>query len=1025
MNPFKFSLQAFPVMLAGAGSVSLGAVTPAPIAPEHRDFFENKIRPILANHCLECHSAEKGKVKGGLNMDTREDLLKGGENGVILKAGDAKASAMIKAVEWVDDTQMPPKKKLSDDQIAALKEWVAMGAPDPREGSTGPKVTKKDHWAFQPVNRPPTPAVKNPAWCKTSIDKFVLAKLEEKDMLPGDPPESGSDEERRRKKEALLRRAYFDLIGIPPSPKQIRDFTNDQSANAFEKVVDQLLADPAYGERWARHWLDTARYSDTTGSVGNMQGFDYRYAYAWAYRDWVISSINKDLPYDQFIINQLAADKIPDNPKENLAALGFLTVGQRFNDKDDILNDRIDVVGRGFLGLTLACARCHDHKFDPIKQSDYYALKGVFASTIEPREGPVIGGDPNSKEYQDFTQKLEALEKKAFATVFQMQREEGARLRANAAAYFESAYFLRQRDDLEGKKSADAIVTANKLDGRFIGDHLARHVNPRDPVWGPFIKLATLKENREQGLKDMLSGKSKGDKYNPLVLDFLNKAGTLPDDIRMAAVLFEKFCRDTIDPVVGAKVDPRADPRTDLERGGIFKKIASPQTDLSKTPDKPLMELATFPLGLVSGAEMSNVQRLQDQIRTWGLVLGGQLERRSGVNKINELKLTTRGGPVRAMVLEDLPKPIDSPIYPRGNKPKGDDKITIVPRRFLEVLSAGEAPAPFKDGSGRYEMAKAIADKGNPLTARVMVNRVWMYHFGEGLVRTPDDLGNQAGKPSHPELLDFLTSWFTDDYGHSKPGWSVKGLHKAIMLSNVYQQSSRSPHMSRQKDQDASNSLLWRANVRRLDFEAFRDSLLSMGGTMDRTLYGPAVNLVSEPYSYRRSVYGYVDRANVPDLLLQFDMAAPLEPNTKRTSTIVPQQALFLMNSPFTVGIAQKVVKRPEVIEAVVNQKNSRAGIMAVFQIVLQRTPSKAEFDMAMNFLQEEAKMQAGVAAATSEGVAKAMKQAEAQLKRDQNGDGKNKAVVNDGELVQRATLSPWETLVQALMFCNEAAYLN
>jgi hypothetical protein len=245
------------------------------------------------------------------------------------------------------------------------------------------------------------------------------------------------------------------------------------------------------------------------------------------------------------------------------------------------------------------------------------------------------------------------------------------------------------------------------------------------------------------------------------------------------------------------------------------------------------------------------------------------------------------------------------------------------------------------------------------------------------------------------------------------------------MLSNVYQQSSRSPHMSRQKDQDASNSLLWRANVRRLDFEAFRDSLLSMGGTMDRTLYGPAVNLVSEPYSYRRSVYGYVDRANVPDLLLQFDMAAPLEPNTKRTSTIVPQQALFLMNSPFTVGIAQKVVKRPEVIEAVVNQKNSRAGIMAVFQIVLQRTPSKAEFDMAMNFLQEEAKMQAGVAAATSEGVAKAMKQAEAQLKRDQNGDGKNKAVVNDGELVQRATLSPWETLVQALMFCNEAAYLN
>jgi len=376
-------------------------------------------------------------------------------------------------------------------------------------------------------------------------------------MLPADPPDTGSDEEQRRKKEALLRRAYFDLIGYPPTPQQIKDFTNDRSANAFEKVIDNLLASPAYGERWARHWLDTARYSDTTGVVGNDRGSDYRYAYAWAYRDWVISAINRDMPYDQFVINQLAADKVPNNPKENLAALGFLTVGQRFGDKNDIINDRIDVIGRGFLGLTIACARCHDHKFDPVTQADYYALKGVFASTVEPREGPIIAGDPNSKEYKEFETKLDSLEKHAYAVVFQMQRETADKFRSNVAAYFQAAYELRVRDDLAAKKRADAIVTDNKLDGRFIQDHIQRHVSARDSVLGPFVKLIEVKENRDQVLEQMLAGKSK-EKYNPIVLDFLSKAGTLPNDLGLVSVLLDKFCREKINPVVGAKPDPRA-----------------------------------------------------------------------------------------------------------------------------------------------------------------------------------------------------------------------------------------------------------------------------------------------------------------------------------------------------------------------------------------------------------------------------------------------------------------------------------
>ena len=988
------------------------SVAAVEISAEHRDFFENKIRPILANHCLECHSSEKGKIKGGFNMDSREEVLKGGDNGVALKPGDVSGSSMIAAVEWKDDLQMPPKKKLSDEQIADLKAWVAMGAPDPRQGAGGgPRATKKDHWAFQLVAKTQPPRVKNAGWCKTPIDAFVLAKLEEKEMLPADPPETGSSEDQVRKKEALLRRAYFDLVGVPPSPQQIKDYVFDQSPNAFEKVLDGLLASPQYGERWARHWMDTARYSDTTGSVGNMRGSDYRYAYAWGYRDWLIKAINDDMPYDQFIINQLAADRVADNSKENLAALGFLTVGQRFNDRDDIINDRIDVVGRGFLGLTLACARCHDHKFDPIKQADYYALRGVFASLVEPREGPVVGGDPNSPAYQEFEEKLEQLHQKAFATVYLLQKEESDKFRTKASAYFRAAKGLKDRTDLEGKKMADALVTEFKLDGRFVTDHLTRHFNPNDPFWGPFVKLSMSDANREKMIEEMLNGKSRT-RYNPLVIEYLKGAGTLPSDLDTVAALLEKFCREKIEPAVAS----------------TFKLVANPATDVAKSPEKPMMDLVSFPLDVVPGSTLKTQYDVMQLVARWGLTLGGSLERRSEVNKINEFKLTAKGGPIRAMVVEDLPKAVNSEIYPRGNKPKPGDKVTTVPRRFIEILSVGGAPEPFKDGSGRYELAKAIASKTNPMTARVMVNRIWMYHFGEGLVRTPDDLGNQAGKPTHPELLDYLTAWFTEDLGAEKKAWSVKALHKLIMMSSAYQQDSRTIHLAKHQKIDAGNSLLWRSNVRRLDFEAFRDSMLTMAGTMDKTMYGPPVNLVSEPYSYRRSVYGYIDRAAVPDLLNQFDMASALEPNTKRTVSIVPQQALFLMNNPFSISVAQRVVKRPEVVQAFTGSEaalRDRNTVRAIFQIVLQRTPTRQEYDMALEFVRQESKIQEAVQAATKKSGMDAYDRAIKQMEREKNDGGARKAIVNEGTVVLRKALSPWESLVQSLMFCNEAAYLN
>ena len=1059
-----FALRATPAaaILATAAAV-YGAATPA-ISPEQRDFFENKIRPIFANSCMECHSEEKGKTKGSFNMDSRESTLKGGETGPSLKPGDVKNSLLIKAVTWEDDLQMPPKKKLSTEEIEDLKKWVAMGAPDPREPNKAVK-DKKSHWAFQPVSRPELPKVNNPGWCVNSIDKFVLSKLESKSMLPASP--AG--------REALLRRAYFDLIGLPPSPRQIEAFVRDPNPDeAYARVIDQLLADPGYGERWARHWLDTARYSDTTGVVGNARFEDYRYAYAYSYRDWVINAINTDLPYDQFIVNQLAADKVPNNKKENLAAMGFLTVGQRFGQKDEVINDRIDVIGRGFLGLTIACARCHDHKFDPITAADYYALRGVFDSITEPKEGPLISGDPNSPAVLEFNKRLVDLENKAYDAFFTMQREVSDRVRKNGEDLFKIAYLSRRDATAEEKKEATDLLDKTKIQARFVDD--TTRISDNHPVTGIFSKMLTLKDNRDKLFSLILEGKSKGPRYNQEVVDFLKKQPQpFPNDLSKVAALYGKMLL-AFEPKVAQ----------------LYAELRDP-TKAPDTANKPALELATYPLPMMPRADLT-LDGLREQGKRWGLNFGGQLEGRSGLAKINELKLTFKGGPVRAMVVEDLPRPKDSPLFVRGNPPKGDEKPRIIPRQFIEVLSTDGKPTPFKQGSGRLELAQAIASKTNPLTARVLVNRVWMYHFGEGLVRTPDDLGNQAGAPSHPELLDFLASWLVEDYGAAKPAWSVKALHKAIMLSKTYQQASNTSFRNSVVDYqklDPSNTMIWHANVRRLDFESFRDSLLSMAGTLDRTMNGPAVNITEEPYTFRRSVYGYIDRASMPDLLMQFDMSNPDQPNTKRTSTIVPQQALFLMNSPFILEVLHNIAKRPEIVQAV--EQNTDAGINAIFRVVLQRLPTPIERKMATSFLVSEAKRQQEEVAKTREITKAADKRAEDKVKSQQNNNGGRKAIVNDFEvqgeqvtlakgtnavgnvtnayemrvgwtvsgagipadtvitaisgntlslskkalvsakdaklraahIVDREPLSPWESLVQAILFSNEAAYVN
>ena len=990
----------------------LSAAVSVQIAPEQLEFFENKIRPILANHCLECHSGEKGKIKGGLNMDSKEDVLKGGDTGPALEAGNVKGSLMIKAVTWEDDLQMPPKKKLSDEQIADLKKWISIGAPDPREPSkTAAKVDKKAHWAFQPVSKPTPPSVKNASWGTNAIDKFILAKLEEKSMIAA--PQAD--------KETLLRRVYYDLTGLPPTPKQIDDFVRDQSPDAYLRVIDQLLNDPGYGERWGRHWLDTARYSDTSGDLTSQADriTEYRYPFAWTYREWVINALNKDLPYDQFIMQQLAADKIPNNPKENLAALGFLTVGQRFGKMtDEVINDRIDVIGRGFLGLTIACARCHDHKFDPVTAADYYALRGIFVSCAEPvgNEMPLIAGDPNSPAFLKFQQDLSKLEEKAYSEFYRIQREYSDKMRKHAAVLFEAAMLTRKESTAEDNKRGNELMKQAGLDtdatavvnGAIMSSNRLRS---SDDIYGPFVKLASQSTNRQKMIRDMLDGKY-WSKHNSEVIEFLKAQPSLPSEIHEVALLVGKFF---------AQIEPKVP--------SLYAAFMDKTKAVSESPEKGAMEAAVFPLRLVPASEIS-VERLMEEGNTSfpNPKMRGILEKAADFAGINKFKLTFKGGPVRAMVLKDLETPKNSPLFIRGNPPKPGEQPRVVPRRFIEVLSENGQPTPFKEGSGRLELAQSIARPSNPLTARVIVNRVWMHHFGEGLVRTPDDLGNQAGKPTHPELLDFLANWLVQDLGPQKPAWSLKSLHKAIMLSRAYQQSSNSVFKGGANDYaktDPSNSLLWRSNVRRLDFESFRDSLISMAGIMDKSPGGQSFNVTEEPYVFRRSVYAYIDRANMPDLLMQFDMANPTAPNSKRSSTIVPQQALFLMNSSFVAAIVQNIVKRPEIVNAVSVQKDTDKGISAVYRLVLQRLPTPAERKRAIDFLVLENKMQAAIKADAAQMNKDASKMAEKKLQSAQNAKTASAALVNEGELVQRVAFSPWEALVQALLFSNEAAYVN
>ncbi len=803
-------MKYFVVALSVLAAVGVRAAEPT---KAQIDFFESRIRPVLANNCYKCHSTSAEKVKAGLLLDSRDALLKGGDSGPAIVPGDAEKSLLIKAVRYTDpDLQMPPKdKKLTDQQISDLVAWVKMGAPDPRVATAAQKDWKDPnakHWAWQPIKKYDAQFVKSSAWCQTPIDHFVAAKLEEKGMTPSPLAD----------RQTLIRRAYFDLIGLPPTPSEVDAFVSDKSPNAWEKVIDHLLASSHYGERWGRHWLDTARYADTKGEI-RRQREDPNYPFAWTYRDYVIRSFNEDKPYNVFIAEQLAADKLTTSSqnKSNLAALGFLTIGERFQGmQQDIINDRIDVVTKGFLGLTVTCARCHDHKFDPISQKDYYSLHGIFASSREPEIEPIVENVATTTAYKDYYDKRMVL--------------------------------YREKQQLEAR----------------------------------FIALRR-------------------------------------------------------------KRDPQA------------------------------------------------LKELQKEIR-------------QNVGKTAQLEMTHPGAPTRAMVLEDLPKPKDSPVFIRG---EAENKGPIVPRRFLEVLSGPNRPE-FKNGSGRLELAGSIANRNNPLTPRVMINRIWQHHFGEGFVPTPDDFGTMSEPPSHPELLDYLSLQFMNN------GWSIKKVHKQIMISAVYQQSSA--NNPRFAQIDPNNRLLWRANIRRLEFEPVRDSLLAIGGTLDDRMYGRPVELFKEPYSNRRSIYGFLDRQNPSDTLVNFDFAHPDMTNGKRHETTVPQQALFFMNNALVVESAKHLVSRSEF--SALSSDEDR--IRHLYQTIYQRKPASKEVQLGLDFISQQPS-QERVASATPVAFGRNRQPPPGAMAANRPG------ALRRGRpaLESRAPLTAWQEYAHALLQANEFCFVN
>ena len=963
------------------------------LSPADQEYFESKIRPVLVDYCYDCHG--DGATKGSLDLSTKAGSLTGGSAGPAVVPGDPGKSILINRIKDLGDP-MPPagKDALPDELIAELENWIRRGAPDPRTGkSAGVIKTQQDmekaknHWGFKPVENPTVPSPnlifngKLKGWINNPIDAYILRKLEEKNMLPSQPADKWS----------LLRRVYYDLIGLPPSYEDLQRFINGKES--YEQVVERLLNSPQYGERWGRHWLDVARYADTSGS-DNRRGNLSRYIYAHTYRDWVINSINEDKPYNKFIIEQIAAD----NPKGrgnhgDLAALGFLTLGPRVAGGDEIIDDRIDVITRGIMGMSVYCARCHDHKFDPVPTADYYSLYGVFRSSREPKEEdkPILIPDlgkgtgsgssanyNNSPAYAEFKNRKEKLEKGHEQFRLTEEYEFNSNSRENATTYMYWTHMftkaeLRVRDrrrefeqvldKIEQKRTGKNNAKSKIKLKADIGDTWQRYLSRKaenDPVFGPWKTYGNVTTNKVGGfiradlakaqkkLAPLLEADPKAKrntkKINPIVGKFFpinNPPRNLADVMQRYQRLFDTANQQWVYALRAytaqnnaAKVqgkEPLDPPKTMIDAQKRFGVEFDKQfgKDYAKNMDE--VRRVLFDRGHPGNYRFDDIKR-----RNGGLE---RKEREQFISKIEELKINHPGSPPRAMVMEDGP-PRDETIMIKGNPRQRGKKV---PRQFLGILS-GEDRQPFKIGSGRLELARAIAADDNPLTARVAVNRAWSHHFGKGLVSSLNEFGLRALDPTHPELLDYLAWYLVEN------GWSMKKLHKHILMSKTYQQTSDDNPRYGIKDPD--NLFYFKMDRRRLDFEAFRDGLLNVSGKIDLKMGGKPVQLTGGDTNYRRTVYALVDRRDLDEMFKTFDFANPDSTAGQRFASTVSQQALFMLNSPMVADLANRIVSRSDFKNIPSADYTRRISIL--YNMLYQRDPEPIEVKLGQRFMQSQ-----------------------------------------------------------------------
>jgi len=850
------------------------------------EFFETRIRPVLAERCYGCHSGPA--AKSGLNVTTKEGLLRGGSRGTAVAAGNPEASLLYKAISYRDSNlKMPPTGRLPETVIEDFREWLRHGAEDPREespASVAPSAVidwekARQHWAFRPVRPAASPRVKSPNWVRTPVDAFILARLEVEALKPA-PPAAKAD---------LLRRVTFDLTGLPPTPADLHAFLNDNSPGAYAKVVERLLESVHYGERWARHWLDLARFAETNGHE-----FDFYKYEAWRYRDYVIRAFNQDLPYNRFVRENLAGHLLPlDQHRlaaggthwDSVLGSGFLGLGEERNGATDleevrteIRDSRIDVFGKTFLGLTVACARCHDHKFDPITTADYYALGGIFDSS-----------------------------------------------RTTLASIASPDLLARSESALAGLGPPPAYPPAASVSLRP-GDEIV----PLDI----FTSSGTAFAERTHGRLDSSRGRS-----NQLTGIMVSRS-------------FVPTRRYIHVRVAGSKFNPvREEPS--LLAVTIFAPGRYPKGVAGQGDRKFRWKTITLKeeINQICHLEIADRQR-DGHIVVDAIVMSNSKE--PPANPDEELPPLAHADapmpeePFGRATYEDTPRTMRVQI--RGSHHNLGPEV---PRRFLEIFGRPDT-AQYQQGSGRLALANALTDPANPLLARVIVNRVWKHHFGEGLVRTVDNFGRTGERPSHLELLDHLAAQFTSG------GWSVKALHRAIVLSSTYQMASTESPEAR--DRDPRNRWLSHMPVRRLDAESIRDAVLATAGSLDRTTHGPSIRPYLTDYQDgrgrptpgpldgqgRRSVYLEVRRNFLPPLLLAFDYPLPTTTTGRRMVSSVPAQALTMMNNEFVADQAAKWAARMEQ-----QHGDAAARLSAMYIAAFARQPDPAEKDRIETFLHQ------------------------------------------------------------------------